>query len=285
MSKYRIFSLATWLALISFAVFAAVWFWVSNRYSVLFYHEQIQLFRFDAIYFRSYLGQPGGLSGYLGSFLIQFYYYPAAGCVIIATVLSAVLLLFYHICRSCGAIERLFFMPFIPVVLLMMSFVNIHFDMSAAIGLLFALGGFSWYVAMPLPVRYVAGTALFAVIYFIAGGNALLLTAMILIFEIASINITKEKKLRQKISGIFLYISLLMIWSTLLPWMAMRMVYTVTVSEAYFALTPGNFLFPTNINKALWISFPVLYLIWRLVAGKISQWKLSSWKLLVPNCL
>jgi len=285
MTKSRIYSLAVSFAVFLFAVFVAVWFYVSNRYSVLFYHEQIQLFRFDELYFRSYLDRPGGLSGYLGAFLTQFYYYPVAGCIIIATVLSAVVLLFYHICRSCGAIGRLFFMPFIPAVLLMMSFVNIHFDMSVALGLLFALAGFRWYVAMPLPVRYGAGPALFTVLYFIAGGNALLLMVMILIFEITSVRTAGEKKMQSKNRYQFLYITLLLIWSALLPWMAMRMVYTVTVAEAYFTLTPGNFLFPTNVNKALWISFPALYLIWMLVAGKISHWNVSSWKLLVPNCL
>jgi len=285
MFKYRTYSLAACFTLLLFAVFVAVWFYVSNRYSVLFYHEQIQLFRFDGIYFRSYLGQPGGLSRYLGSFITQFYYYPVAGCIIIATVLSAVYLLFYHICRSCGAIGRMFFMPFIPAVLLMMSFVSIHFDMSVAVGLLFALAGIRWYIAMPLPVRYGAGPTLFTVIYFIAGGNALLLPVMILIFEITSVRNPKEKKQQQKILGKFLYLLLLLVWSALLPWISRLMLYTVSAGEAYFALTPGSFLFPTIVNKTLWFSFPVLYLIWRLVAGKISQWNISSWKLLVPNCL
>ena len=281
---YRIYRISVSITLFLFFVFAAVWFYVCNRYSVLFYHEQIQLFRFDGIYFRSYIGLSGGLSKYLGSFLTQFYYYPVAGCIIIASVLSAVFLLFYHICRS-GGVGRLFFLSFIPAVLLMMSFVSIHFDMSAALGLLFLLVGFRGYIAMPFPVRYGAGLLLFAVVYFIAGGNAYLFSVMILIFEITSVITPKEEKLRPKKRDKFLYLLLLLIWSALVPWIAWRTIYTVSASEAYFALTPANFLFPTIVNKLLWISFPVLYLIWRLVAHKIDQWKFSSWKIIVPNCL
>ena len=291
--------------LFTFAVFAALWFYYGNRYFVLYYHEQIQLFRFDWIYFRSYLGSPGGFSGYLGSFLTQFYYYPVAGSIMIAIVLTAVVLLFYSIYRSCGNAVPLFFISFIPAVLLMMSFGNINFYMSAAVGLLFALAGFRLYISLPLPlVRYGAGLALFAIIYFIAGGNALLFTVMILIFENSKIQRFKDSKIQRfknskiqrfkdsKIQrfwnpGIFKFLNfgILLLLSVLLPWLAWRMIYTVPIGEAYFAQTPANFLFPTIASKAAWISIPVLYLILRLFANKINQWKLSLWKVLVSNCI
>ena len=277
MSQHRIYSLTIGITTFSFAVFAALWFYFCNRYNVLHYHEQIQLFRFEWFYFRSYLILPGGLSGYSGAFLTQFYYYPLAGSVIIACVLTAVVLLFCDICRSCGNIMHLFFIPFIPAVLLMISFVNIHFDMAPALGILFALAGLRAYIAFSLPVRYFAGFILLTVIYFIAGGNVLLLTALILIFEIA------DSRSIRKIS----YILLLLVWSAALPWLARQILYTTPVREAYFALTPGNFLFPTIFNKVLWLSFPVLYLFWRFVAVKLKPWNqtLALWKIIVPNGL
>ena len=277
----RIFSLTIGCILFSFAVFAVLWLYVFNRYNILHYQEQIQLFRFDGFYFRSYLDLPGGLSGYAGSFLTQFYAYPVAGALIITSVLLAVFLFFYDICRSRGNIGELFILPFVPAVLLMMSFEDIHFDMSAAVGLLFILAAFRLYCAMPVSIRYGAGVGLLVVFYFVAGGNALLMTVMIFIFEL----IPKEDDRPSKHKGKLLYLLLLLIWSVLLPWLAWRMIYTVSVREAYFALTPANFLFPTIANNALWLSFPVLYLIWSLVAIKIKKWNISIWKTLVSNCL
>jgi len=287
-SKSRIYSISLSFMLISFAVFAALWFIFCNRYFVLYYHEQIQLFRFDWLYFRSYFNYPGGLSGYLGSFLTQFFYYPVAGSIILAIVLTTVVLLFYSFYRSCFNAEQLFFISFIPAVLLMMSFANINFYMSAAVGLLFALAGFRLYVSLSLPlVRYGAGLALFAVIYFIAGGNALLLTVMILIFENSKIQrLTSSNPSGFKDSWIQKKWNFgILLLPVLLPWLAWRMIYTVPISEAYFAQTPANFLFPTIASKAAWLSIPVLYLILRLFANKYNQWKLSLWKSLVANCI
>jgi hypothetical protein len=101
--------------------------------------------------------------------------------MIIAGVIIAVILLFYDICQSCGNISRVFFIPFIPAVLLMMSFVNILFDMSSALGVLFALAGFRAYIAFSSSVRNYAGFILFTAMYFIAGGNSLLFVVLVLI--------------------------------------------------------------------------------------------------------
>ena len=260
-----------------FAVFAAWWFYVCNRYFVLYYHEQMQLFRFDGLYFRLYLNTPGGISGYLGSFLTQFYYYPVAGSFIIAAILASVYLLFYNVCNT----RRLFFIPFIPVVLLMMSFMNIYFDMSMALGILFVLIGFKYYMIMSQPVRYIVGLILAAFMYFIAGGNVLLLSLMIIIFEIKH----KEKEHHSKKQYKFLYLMLLFAWSALLPWIFWRIFYIVPLHEAYFALTPANFLFPTVVNNALWLSFPVLYYIGTLTVTKMNTWKLSERKIHIINYL
>jgi len=280
MTQRRIYSLTAGFTLFGFAVLAVVWFYLCNRFFVLYYHEQIQLFRFDGMYFRTYLDRPGGLAGYMGSFLTQFYVYPVAGALLIAGVLSAAVLLFYAVCRSCGNMGQMFFIPFVPAVLLMMSFGNIHFDMSAAVGLLLMLIAFRGYLSLPLPIRYGAGVALFAVLYFVVGGNALLLTVMVIIHELTQ----KKKDRQQNRQGIFLYLLLLSFWSALLPCLAWRLIYTVSAVEAFFALTPANFLFPTLTHQALWLSLPVLYLVWRLIASRTEQWCFSTWKGIVFNC-
>ncbi|MDR1171898.1 MAG: DUF6057 family protein, partial [Bacteroidales bacterium] len=239
MTSPRLYSLVICFTLVLFAVFAALWVYGCNRYCILFYHEQMQLFRFDGLYLRSYLGLPGGLSGYLGSFLTQFYFYPVAGAMIIAGVLAAVYLLFYSVCRACGNIGRLFFIPFIPAVLLLGSFVNAHFNMSAALGLLLALAGFRQYISISLPGRYFAGLILFAVLYLIAGGNALLLSALMFIFELSQPFsppcCPRRGNRKWSVWNKYLYLLALMAVSVWLPRVAWRTIYTVPLREAYFA--------------------------------------------------
>ena len=58
------------------------YFLLFNRYH-LYYQEEIQLFRFDWNYFSGFLERPGGVSDYLGSFLIQFYVLPGIGPLIV----------------------------------------------------------------------------------------------------------------------------------------------------------------------------------------------------------
>lgn len=254
------------------SVFVTFWFYHYNRFYILCYHEQMQLFRFDSLYFCSYLGQPGGLAKYAGSFLTQFYFYPVAGSIIIACIISVVFLLSYSIFRSCGHIGKLFFVPFVPAVLLMISFVSIHFDMSSALGILSALAGFRWYISLRRSVRFFAGIILITLLYFIAAGNALLLIILMILFELFEKNT--------------LYLLLpVAIWSVVLPWLAWRMIYTVPAGEAFFALTPGNAPFPIAENYALWLSVPILYFLWRLMASKVDFRNVASWKILVPNIL
>ena len=281
-SGFRKYPVAMGFTLFLFCVFAVVWFYVINRYTVLYYQEQIQLFRFDRFYFFSFLDRPGGLIEYAGAFLTQFYFYPFAGAIILTTVLATVVLLFYYLCRSCGNIRQLFFIPFIPAILLMTSFINVFFGVSAALGILLVLAGFNWYIALSLPVRYGAGILLFAATWFIAGGNALILAALILIFELTGFESSKEQaKKRNK----FLYLLLLAGSAAGLPCLSHYLFYCITVREAYFALTPITFLLPNIDSKLLWLSIPVLFIIWRLAASKINRWNLSPGKIGVLNFL
>ena len=284
------------IALVLFGVFGFVWFLFFNRFAILYYQEQIQLFRFEKLYFLSFLDRPGGFSEYMGAFLTQFYFYPLAGAFILTTILITVVLLFHYICKSCGNIRKMFFISFIPAVLLMTSFANVFFDMSAALGILIVLAGFNWYIRTSFSIRYGAGIIMVTAIYFIAAGNALLLTVLILICELTdkrtpmtritqiyadntnnrnlsfSDNEQYKNPRKSALSASFafkaLYLLLLTSWAALLPWLSWRFLYTVTMHEAYFAITPATFFKPTIDILLLWLSIPVLYLVWRIIVLK-----------------
>lgn len=280
------YTIGAGVAFFLYGVFVSTWFGIYNRYIVLHYHEQMQLFRFDGFYFRSYLGMPGGLIAYAGSFLTQFYVYPVAGSLLIAAIVMASCLFFYRICRFYGPIGRLFFVPFVPSVFLMMSFMDIYFDMSMALGSLFFLIVFERYMARPLPTRFVVGPIGIAVTYLIAGGIALLLLVMMVIFEMSGTAgpmnekgapVTKKKR--------YLYLLLLTGGSVFFVWLAWRLVYTVFIREAFFAFTPFHTASPIIPYFAFWISVPVLFFGWKLMAAKADRWHFRPWRIIVVNCL
>ena len=61
-------------------------FWAVPYYSVMSYQEQLQLFLWNTDYFWERVSLPGGLSDWLGEFLVQFYFIPLVGAAILAVL-------------------------------------------------------------------------------------------------------------------------------------------------------------------------------------------------------
>ena len=275
MIKNRVYTVSLSVLLLLFAVFVVLWIYSFQRYFVLNYHEQAQLFQFNEQYFYTYLSNPGGIADYLGSFLTQFYLYPVAGSLIIAGSLALLIMLFYAVCKVHGNIGWLQAFLFVPGILLFMSFLNIYFNISYAVGLLIALSGFRLYMTCRTPVRQIVCIGLYSAVYFVSAGNAFLFLLLIVIFELF------EKKYKFK----YLYLLLAIAWSAILPWLSWRFIYYLPVKDAYFSLTFLKMFFPTWHHQALWISIPALYLLWRYLAPKTRKWNLAPWKMILPNSL
>lgn len=74
-----------WGLSLLFAV-AVFLFWAVPYYSVMSYQEQLQMFLWDGDYFWERVSLPGGLSDWLGEFLVQFYFAPLVGVAILAVL-------------------------------------------------------------------------------------------------------------------------------------------------------------------------------------------------------
>ena len=251
-------------------------FWLVqfNRYHVLYYQEQMQLFRFDWFYFHKYWAQPGGLAEYAGTFLTQFYFYPWVGATIIAILLAGAYLLLDSAFRRNGKPEYIFAALMIPVFLLMMAMVNQHFRLSYLVGLLIGLVGFCVYISLKKNLRYIGGFAIFLFVYIIAAGNAMLFFMLVLISELFS-----EKHPNRN-----LYMAALTVWAMIIPFFAYYCVYTANPREVFFGLTPVDFLYPGLINISAWLSFPVLYAFWRWLSNRVHQWRPAIWKMIL-SCI
>ncbi|MDR2843424.1 MAG: DUF6057 family protein, partial [Candidatus Symbiothrix sp.] len=249
--------MAAIIVLFLFATLAAGWLYFYNRYFILNFLEEGMLFRTDAAYLHTYLIQPGGLARYTGSFLTQFYHYPLLGAMIFAAVISAIYAVFMAIARRNGAVNRFFFLPYlIPVCLLLSVMDNMNYRLWHPVGILIALGFFEIYLLLRKnSVRYPAGIILYVAAYFITGGNAWLFTILLV----------TDEMFREKRSWIYLIAVLLL--SAVVPWIAYQSIYVTPLDTAYFALTPfSEFTLKNTIFLLGWLSIPILYILWRVLA-------------------
>jgi hypothetical protein len=240
------------------------------------FQEETQLFRTDWFYFHNYIVRPGGISAYFASFLTQFYAYPALGCVILSLFVAAVYLLLIAIFKRNGAIHVWFVFPFVVPVFLLISCADVAFRLSCPLSLSLVCASFWLYLLIKSKLRFVSGIALYIIVYFIAGGNVLLLVFLILIDELFN----KKRS--------FGYMGGLAACALLLPYVAHRLIYVTPLETAYFCLTPFDPLLLLKAYRVAWITIPCIYLIWRwqtAIQKKSFGEAIKPWKLLVPYVL
>ena len=112
-----------WGLSLLFAV-AVFLFWAVPYYSVMSYQEQLQMFLWDGDYFWERVSLPGGLSDWLGEFLVQFYFAPLVGAAILAVLFLLLQRLTYRAMawRSAdgqpGAKAFAYVLSFVPALLM-----------------------------------------------------------------------------------------------------------------------------------------------------------------------
>lgn len=92
--KYTVFSVIIFIT--------AFLFWWLLHPEGLYYQEKFQLFINDAGYLAECMSLPGGLASYISEFLVQYYYYPMAGAIIVALLATSVTIATYNISRCFG---------------------------------------------------------------------------------------------------------------------------------------------------------------------------------------
>ena len=145
------------------------WMWLYPQ--AMNYQEQNQLFLFTWDYLGGRLSLPGGFADWLSEFLVQFFYYPAAGALIMALLAVLLQLAVWNVSGKKG----LYGLSFIPSLLLLVYMGDMEVLLSFPVALilctslcpLFAKAGWHrlwlipvvWWLAGPLafvPVLYSA---------------------------------------------------------------------------------------------------------------------------------
>ncbi len=160
----------------------------------LHFEEQFQFFPLTGDFLFSKLSHPGGISGYLGGFLTQFYYLSFAGPLIITGLLLALQQVIKKILDIINPDPVLFPLSFLPSLFGALILCNEFYPLSAITGFLLAMLGGLIYVSIRIDkYRFYAGLVLIPAIYWMAGGSFISLLLLMLVYELLS-NLKSHKK-------------------------------------------------------------------------------------------
>jgi hypothetical protein len=234
----------------------------------LFFQEEAQMFQFSGSYFQQYMNRPSGISGYLASFLIQFFRYPAAGGCIYAVVFYALYKAFQCVLRKFSLFEKSLFIPAVPSLLFLPASTHIQFDFASQLSFIIALAGFAVLTAAAKrKYYYLYVPALTVLLYLLAGGNVFITVVLFVFYSLTC----GEKKWKPCL--------LSTVVSALVPFLLLHVAYPVPFREAFLGSTPfhkgkpeGLFLF----YAASWLSvvlLPFIGILFRKICAGMGRWK------------
>jgi hypothetical protein len=182
--------------LLSVIFFSFVFFFFAFFYNHhLHFEEQTQLFLLTGDYFISALKLPGGLSGWIGGFLTQFYFISLAGPVIIALLLFLIQQVTWKILKSVNSNRSFYPLSFLPSINAVLILCDEFYPLSAVIGFLAALIAAWLYISVRNNAkRFITGIIMIILTYWFAGGSFMMLVSVILVYEIlAALKSGKDK--------------------------------------------------------------------------------------------
>jgi len=183
-----------------FGIITFVFFGFFYNYH-LFFEEQFQFFILTPTYFLQYLRLPGGLSGYIGGFLTQFYILPFAGPIIISLLLVSVQLLTARIVKKVNSNSGLYPLSFLPALYYWFLLCDNLFPLSGLVGFAVTLGFVIIYLSIKKELfRMTFGFFSIFILYFLSGlGNILFLISTIIIEIVRFSGVESKKNAKYKI--------------------------------------------------------------------------------------
>lgn len=160
-----------WKPFLTLLMGAAAWaFWSFRCVSGLSFQEQNQLFLTTRGYFFERLSAPGGLADYVGEFLVQFYYVPVIGALIIALLYMSVQGLTWLLARRDGASDAYYPLSFLPALALWSYMGDANVLMAFPVALaavlffcLFSLSRVSFFLLLPF-LYWLFGPAVYVLV-------------------------------------------------------------------------------------------------------------------------
>jgi len=225
----------------------------------LIHKEQMQMFLFSQSYFFEHVAKQGGLSVYLGEFLVQFFCLKWIGPVIVTLLLVLVVLVGRQILRSVQNNSDFQFLSFIPGIGYWLLLTDEFYYISGVIAIQLALLSIWFYVStVHFKNRILSSVFLLPALYWIAGGAYIISVISFIVFEI--IHYSKKEKIRT-----LLFLTIIVAYivvAILVPIIARQFLLFDTLLQSYLseAFYKVRIFFPDGL-KLLFISIPAMLLI------------------------
>ena len=240
----------------------------------LYQKEQLQLFEISLGYFLKSASIQGGLTIYLGEFLIQFFHLPAAGPIIITGLLVLLYLTTRRVISGITSKTPLLLFSVLPAIGFWIVLLNDFYRLSGLIGLLISLAGTYFYLNIRNDLRRgMAGILLIPVIYWLTGAASFVFVMMITIYEILSAASRKERPGNSVI--LILMIDILLVFAV--PLVARLFLFTdniqqTYISEAYYRIN----VFPPFPLIIIFLSFPLFAVVMNFIPVEMTEKKLNT---------
>ncbi len=216
----------------------------------LHYQEQYQMFLFSFDYLDSFVKMPGGLSDYIGNFIIQFYLYPFFGAFFIALLLMVMQRLVWKIADILDAQKHSLLLSFIPSVLYWGLLCNENYLIGGVVSLVFLLLFILLYLIQSKPkIRTIIVLLSVPILYWIAGGVVLFYGLFLLIYHLVYNKLGK--------AGIF--VELIAAWAgiVIMPFVAKAIVVQYPLIK--FIIGVNYYSFPNIIP--VWVASIAMVMI------------------------
>ncbi len=239
-------------ASIFFAAFFFFFFFYC-RYQIIF-HEQQQLFQYNAAYFYRLLAHPGGMALYVTNFLVQFFYYPWLGALILTLLTFVTYIAVKSLFRQLGVSDRFIILSLFPAAAYWIVMYDYEFELTMLLSLVVPLSAFAAYIRIPQArIRYIAGAVMLLLLYFFAPASMLLSGILLFLYELLF-----AKNRIMPVAYLLLTI--------ILPWLAWKMLYATPLPDAYFAGFPYTGIRLTLLLMgSAWLFTPVSLLFIRFL--------------------
>jgi hypothetical protein len=225
-------NMLTWIKRFFYAALAILLFlYVLNTIQPqLHYNVQQPSFLASSLFFHDFVSFPGGISEYAASFLMQFFYFNWAGASIILIISLGLFILSFIIIQKIYTPTNFFKFLLTGVLLFpVVLFSNYLFPLSALIKLLMVFLFIYVVIQFANPKNWLLLFIPLAVsLYLISGGSGLT------IFATSSLLFLNKQPNKRSI----LYSVVSICWSLLIPYLAYKYFFVISISSAYWDNIP-----------------------------------------------
>jgi hypothetical protein len=240
-------------------------------FAKLYYNQFQTLFLLDRCFLYEFLRYPGGISEWVSLFTFQFLYYKWLGALILAACMVLIYIALYLICKKYVAVRAAVLWASLPVILLFGLQIQYNFPFYIVSKTLFLLALFMLFISIQRWIK-TAAFLLTPVIYYILGGSFFILFVLLSFLH----NLLLVRK-----SVKYIYIGLYVTTLLLLPYLAARYFFLITLNDAYFYMVPYYYYFdPISFessplfyifNFTLFLVIAATYVYHRFWPGKIDR--------------